>query len=158
VRGQARLEAGDLARIGIRPVRDHASGGTAPVRRDRPPMDLLDLLAEAAWAEPAFRVRMATEATSVIRERGRVVGVAYRTTTGSAGETRAALTVACDRRRSLPRGASGLTGPSCAVWPLRESGGRASRRVTACRPGDPPRGGSAPCEQGRGGGRPGPSR
>ncbi len=68
-----------------------------------PQWDLLDLLAEEARKEPSFSLRMNTEATSFVVERGRVTGVRYRTSDGCTGELRAALTVACDGRGSLAR-------------------------------------------------------
>ncbi|MEV6334971.1 FAD-dependent oxidoreductase [Nocardia vinacea] len=79
-----------------------------------PQWDLLDLLAGAADREPSFRLRMNTEATAVIREDGRVSGVAYRTSDGEPGEIRADLTVACDGRDSVLRGEVGLGSRS---WP-----------------------------------------
>ncbi|MEV7614155.1 FAD-dependent oxidoreductase [Streptomyces sp. NPDC089799] len=68
-----------------------------------PQWDLLDLLADEAAREPSFRLRMDTEATSFLIERGRVNGVRYRTADGCTGELRATLTVACDGRGSLAR-------------------------------------------------------
>lgn len=68
-----------------------------------PQWDLLDLLADEAGKEPSFSLRMSTEATSFIEERGRVTGVGYRTADGRTGELRATLTVACDGRGSLAR-------------------------------------------------------
>ncbi|WP_381354746.1 FAD-dependent oxidoreductase [Streptomyces cinereospinus] len=68
-----------------------------------PQWDLLDLLADEARKEPAFSLRMNTEATSFLVERGRVTGVSYRTADGRTGELRATLTVACDGRGSLAR-------------------------------------------------------
>jgi 2-polyprenyl-6-methoxyphenol hydroxylase-like FAD-dependent oxidoreductase len=68
-----------------------------------PQWDLLDLLADEAAREPSFSVRMSTEATSFLVERGRVMGVRYRTPDGRTGELRATLTVACDGRGSLAR-------------------------------------------------------
>ncbi|WP_079000802.1 FAD-dependent oxidoreductase [Streptomyces sp. AS58] len=68
-----------------------------------PQWDLLDLLADEAAREPAFSLRMNTEATSFLVERGRVTGVSYRTPDGRTGELRATLTVACDGRGSLAR-------------------------------------------------------
>ncbi|MCW7941458.1 hypothetical protein AAW14_04805 [Streptomyces hygroscopicus] len=68
-----------------------------------PQWDLLDLLADEARKEPSFRLRMSTEATSFLVERGRVTGVRYRTSDGRTGELRATLTVACDGRGSLAR-------------------------------------------------------
>ncbi|MFI1335152.1 FAD-dependent oxidoreductase [Streptomyces sp. NPDC020845] len=68
-----------------------------------PQWDLLNLLADEGAREPSFRLRMNTEATSFLMERGRVAGVRYRTADGSTGELRAHLTVACDGRGSLAR-------------------------------------------------------
>ncbi len=68
-----------------------------------PQWDLLDLLADEARREPSFSVRMSTEVTSFVEERGRVAGVRYRTADGRRGELRATLTVACDGRGSLAR-------------------------------------------------------
>lgn len=73
-----------------------------------PQWDLLDLLADEARREPAFSLRMSTEATSFLMERGRVSGVSYRTPDGRTGELRATLTVACDGRGSLARSLPGL--------------------------------------------------
>jgi 2-polyprenyl-6-methoxyphenol hydroxylase-like FAD-dependent oxidoreductase len=68
-----------------------------------PQWDLLDLLADEARREPSFSLRMSTEATSFLVERGRVTGVRYRTPDGRPGALRATLTVACDGRGSLAR-------------------------------------------------------
>ncbi|MFD3558856.1 FAD-dependent oxidoreductase [Streptomyces sp. NPDC058686] len=68
-----------------------------------PQWDFLDLLADEARREPSFSLRMSTEATSYLVERGRVAGVRYRTSDGRTGELRATLTVACDGRGSLAR-------------------------------------------------------
>ncbi|MGW4735780.1 FAD-dependent oxidoreductase [Streptomyces shenzhenensis] len=68
-----------------------------------PQWDLLDLLADEARREPSFQLRMGTEATDFLVERGRVTGVRYRTRDGRQGELRALLTVACDGRGSLAR-------------------------------------------------------
>ncbi|MGG7569605.1 FAD-dependent oxidoreductase [Streptomyces sirii] len=68
-----------------------------------PQWDLLDLLADEARREPSFSVRMSTEATGFLVDRGRVTGVRYRTSDGRTGELRATLTVACDGRGSLAR-------------------------------------------------------
>ncbi|MBU3062691.1 FAD-dependent oxidoreductase [Nocardia sp. NEAU-G5] len=73
-----------------------------------PQWDLLNLLASEADSEPAFQLRMNTEAVDVIRENGRVVGARYRTRDGETGEIRADLTVACDGRSSALRAAAGL--------------------------------------------------
>ena len=68
-----------------------------------PQWDLLNLLADEARREPAFSLRLNTEATAFWQERGRVTGVRYRTADGADGELRATLTVACDGRGSLAR-------------------------------------------------------
>ncbi|MEU9990997.1 FAD-dependent oxidoreductase [Streptomyces sp. NPDC048045] len=86
-----------------------------------PQWDLLDLLAEEARREPAFQLRMNTEATSFLIESGRVTGVRYRTCDGRTGELRALLTVACDGRGSLARSRPelalhGFTCPMDAWW------------------------------------------
>jgi 2-polyprenyl-6-methoxyphenol hydroxylase-like FAD-dependent oxidoreductase len=73
-----------------------------------PQSDLLNLLADAGRVEPSFTLRMGVEVTGLLREHGRVVGVRYRDADGSDGELRAAVTVACDGRRSAVRAASGL--------------------------------------------------
>ncbi|MFD7441339.1 FAD-dependent oxidoreductase [Streptomyces sp. NPDC059909] len=68
-----------------------------------PQWDLLNLLVDEAGREPSFSVRMNTEATGFLQERGRVTGVRYRTSDGRTGTLRAGLTVACDGRGSLAR-------------------------------------------------------
>jgi 2-polyprenyl-6-methoxyphenol hydroxylase-like FAD-dependent oxidoreductase len=68
-----------------------------------PQWDLLNLLADEAQREPSFSLRLNTEATGFLQERGRVTGVRYRTADGTNGELRAILTVACDGRTSLAR-------------------------------------------------------
>ncbi|MGI9163722.1 MAG: FAD-dependent oxidoreductase, partial [Mycobacterium sp.] len=73
-----------------------------------PQWDLLNLLAEAAAVEPTFTLRMNCEATGLLREGDKVVGVRYRSPDGP-GELRAQLTVACDGRTSVLRQAAGLT-------------------------------------------------
>jgi 2-polyprenyl-6-methoxyphenol hydroxylase-like FAD-dependent oxidoreductase len=72
-----------------------------------PQWDLLNLLAEAAGREPAFTLRMRTEATGLVVADGRVIGVRFRGPDG-AGEIPADLTLACDGRASALRRASGL--------------------------------------------------
>jgi 2-polyprenyl-6-methoxyphenol hydroxylase-like FAD-dependent oxidoreductase len=110
-----------------------------------PQRDLLNLLADEARREPSFSVRMSTEATSFLVERGRVTGVRYRTSDGRTGELRATLTVACDGRGSLARslpelGLRRFTCPMDAWWfrlPRREGdprglvGGVGDRFLTA---------------------------
>ncbi|MCV7442730.1 FAD-dependent oxidoreductase [Mycobacterium paraense] len=72
-----------------------------------PQWDLLNLLAEAAKAEPGFTLRMRTEVTGLLRDGGRVAGVRYVGPDGP-GELRAELTVACDGRWSIARREAGL--------------------------------------------------
>ncbi|MFP5068094.1 FAD-dependent oxidoreductase [Pseudonocardia nantongensis] len=73
-----------------------------------PQWDLLDLLADAGRAEPAFHLRMDTDVTGVVREHGRVAGVRYSSADGTEGVLHADLTVACDGRHSVLRAESGL--------------------------------------------------
>lgn len=73
-----------------------------------PQWDLLDLLADAASAEPTFTLRRDTEVTGLIKESGRVRGVRWKATDGTSGELRADLTVGCDGRWSTVREESGL--------------------------------------------------
>jgi 2-polyprenyl-6-methoxyphenol hydroxylase-like FAD-dependent oxidoreductase len=73
-----------------------------------PQWDLLDLLADAAAAEPTFTLRMRCEVTGLLRDGGKVTGVRYQGPDGP-GELRAELTVACDGRWSLARREAGLT-------------------------------------------------
>jgi 2-polyprenyl-6-methoxyphenol hydroxylase-like FAD-dependent oxidoreductase len=80
-----------------------------------PQWDFLDLLADAGRAEPTFTLRMHTEATGLVTEGSRVIGVRYRSADGSSGELRADLTVACDGRRSALRDTAGLRARSFGV-------------------------------------------
>ena len=73
-----------------------------------PQWDLLSLLADAASEEPSFTLRMKTEATGLIRERGAIRGVHTSGPEGD-GELRADLVVACDGRDSVLRRSAGLT-------------------------------------------------
>src|ERR1700757_3036895 len=72
-----------------------------------PQWDLLNLLAEAAKAEPSFTLRMKTEVTGLLREGGKVAGVRCQGPEGRGG-LRAELTVACDGRWSIARREAGL--------------------------------------------------
>lgn len=65
-----------------------------------PQWDLLNLLAEAAAAEPNFTLRMSTEATGLLHESGTITGVRFRDSSGL-GELQAELTVACDGSGSI---------------------------------------------------------
>jgi 2-polyprenyl-6-methoxyphenol hydroxylase-like FAD-dependent oxidoreductase len=80
-----------------------------------PQWDLLDLLADSGRAEPAFTLRMHTEATGLLTEDGAVAGVRYQSADGSTGALRADLTVACDGRHSVLRDAAGLHARSFGV-------------------------------------------
>lgn len=73
-----------------------------------PQWDLLNLLAEAAQAEPGFTLRMRAEVTGLLRDGDRVTGVRYEGVDGP-GELRAELTVACDGRWSIVRQEAGLS-------------------------------------------------
>ncbi|MEV0624018.1 FAD-dependent oxidoreductase [Nonomuraea sp. NPDC050404] len=72
-----------------------------------PQWDLLNLLAEAGRAEPAFTLRLRTEVTGLLRAGDRITGVRYQDPDGD-GELPADLTVACDGRWSLARREAGL--------------------------------------------------
>jgi 2-polyprenyl-6-methoxyphenol hydroxylase-like FAD-dependent oxidoreductase len=72
-----------------------------------PQWDFLDFLAGEAKRSPAFTVRMETEATGLISDAGRVVGVRARGPGGDL-EIRADLVVACDGRNSALRRDAGL--------------------------------------------------
>jgi 2-polyprenyl-6-methoxyphenol hydroxylase-like FAD-dependent oxidoreductase len=80
-----------------------------------PQWDFLEMLAEAGHAEPAFTLRMRTEATGLLTEGGAVMGVRYRSADDTIGELRADLTVACDGRHSVLRDSAGLHARSFGV-------------------------------------------
>ncbi len=95
-----------------------------------PQWDFLDFLASRARQYPSFRLRMRAEATGLVEEGGRVVGVGARTPDGTL-EVRADLVVGADGRHSTVRRAAGLSvqnvgAPMDVLWL------RLSRR-----PGDP---------------------
>ncbi|MEU0543299.1 FAD-dependent oxidoreductase [Nocardia sp. NPDC005978] len=73
-----------------------------------PQWDFLDLLAEAASAEPTFTLRMATEFTGLRVESGRITGAHLRNPDGSTETLDTALVLACDGRDSAARAAAGL--------------------------------------------------
>jgi 2-polyprenyl-6-methoxyphenol hydroxylase-like FAD-dependent oxidoreductase len=79
-----------------------------------PQWDLLNLLAEAAMAEPTFTLRLQHEVTGLLREGSRTTGVRYTSPAGD-GELTADLTVACDGRTSTVRSESGLP---IREWPV----------------------------------------
>lgn len=79
-----------------------------------PQWDLLNLLAQAAEAEPTFTLLLEHEVTGLLRDGTRTTGVRYISPDGG-GELRADLTVACDGRGSVVRAASGLP---VREWPV----------------------------------------
>lgn len=79
-----------------------------------PQWDLLDLLAEAAQAEPTFTLLMQHEVTGLLRTGARTAGVRYTAPAGD-GELHAELTVACDGRGSILRREAGL---KTREWPV----------------------------------------
>ena len=79
-----------------------------------PQWDLLNLLADAARAEPTFTLKMEHEVTGLLRSGNRVSGVRFRSPAGE-GELTADLTVACDGRTSTVRSESGLP---VREWPV----------------------------------------
>jgi 2-polyprenyl-6-methoxyphenol hydroxylase-like FAD-dependent oxidoreductase len=89
---------GDLARLKVR----------YPYIAMVPQWDLLNLLADAASAEPSFTLRMNTEVTDLVRDGGRVHGVRYRSADGTTGAIHADLTIACDGRWSIARARADL--------------------------------------------------
>jgi 2-polyprenyl-6-methoxyphenol hydroxylase-like FAD-dependent oxidoreductase len=79
-----------------------------------PQWDLLNLLAEAAEAEPTFTLLLEHEVTGVLHDGARTTGVRFMSPNGP-GELTADLTVACDGRGSTVRAASGLP---VREWPV----------------------------------------
>jgi 2-polyprenyl-6-methoxyphenol hydroxylase-like FAD-dependent oxidoreductase len=101
-----------------------------------PQWDFLDFLAGCGRRESGYTLLMRTEATGLIEEGGRVVGVRARDDDGEL-EVRADLTVACDGRHSTLREAAGfaptnLGAPIDVLWfrisrrpdDIAETGGR----------------------------------
>jgi 2-polyprenyl-6-methoxyphenol hydroxylase-like FAD-dependent oxidoreductase len=72
-----------------------------------PQWDFLDFIATQAKRYASFQLRMQTEATGLIEERGRVLGVRAKTATGALN-IRADLVIAADGRDSKLRDAAGL--------------------------------------------------
>ncbi|EHR59959.1 FAD-dependent oxidoreductase [Saccharomonospora cyanea] len=96
-----RIVVGDLKRLG-------RFGHPYPYIAITPQWDFLNLLADAAAEEPTFTLRMRSEVTELVKERGQVKGVRYRTEDGTTHTLLADLTVACDGRWSLAREQAGL--------------------------------------------------
>ncbi|MCW0215249.1 MAG: FAD-dependent oxidoreductase [Pseudonocardia sp.] len=81
-----------------------------------PQWDFLDLLADAAAAEPTFTLIRNAEVTGLLRAGGKVTGVRWTDrVSGERHELAAALTVGCDGRRSAVRASSGLRSRSFGV-------------------------------------------
>ena len=85
-----------------------------------PQWDFLNFLADRGKIYPSFHLHMRTEATDLIEEGGRIVGVRASSPDG-AMEIRAALTVACDGRHSTIRACAGfepkeLGAPMDVLW------------------------------------------
>jgi 2-polyprenyl-6-methoxyphenol hydroxylase-like FAD-dependent oxidoreductase len=72
-----------------------------------PQWDFLDFIADKARRYPGFDLRMRTEATGLIEERGRVVGLRARAAGGDI-DVYADLVVGCDGRHSVVRREAGL--------------------------------------------------
>jgi 2-polyprenyl-6-methoxyphenol hydroxylase-like FAD-dependent oxidoreductase len=72
-----------------------------------PQWEFLDFIAEHAKKLPAFSLRMRTEATGLVEEEGRIVGVRGRADDGNF-VVRSGCAVACDGRHSTLRAAAGL--------------------------------------------------
>ncbi|MYR08538.1 FAD-dependent oxidoreductase [Gordonia sp. SID5947] len=74
-----------------------------------PQWDLLDLLADAAAAEPTFTLRRNAELVDLYRDHEKITGAVYLDrSTGVEHRIDATLTVACDGRDSRVRSAAGL--------------------------------------------------
>ncbi len=95
--GPERLLVADFSRLRVH----------APFIAMMPQWDFLNFLAEKAKALPGFRLIMQTEARELLRQRGRITGVAAQTVDGAL-EISAPLTVAADGRSSRMREVAGL--------------------------------------------------
>lgn len=88
-----------------------------------PQWDFLELLADAAQAEPTFTLLRSCEVLGPVYDADRVAGVRYRGDDGVERQMRAVLTVACDGRSSTLRSAAGLVprnfGAPMDVWWFR---------------------------------------
>lgn len=73
-----------------------------------PQRDFLDFLAEQAHSYSTFHLRMQSDATGLIEENGRIVGIRAKTPAGTM-EVRSELVVGADGRNSRVRECAGLT-------------------------------------------------
>jgi 2-polyprenyl-6-methoxyphenol hydroxylase-like FAD-dependent oxidoreductase len=81
-----------------------------------PQWDFLDLVADAAEAEPTFTLRRNAEVVDLLYDGGRVAGVRYSDRTdGTEHEIRAGLTIGCDGRGSAVRAAARMRPRSFGV-------------------------------------------
>lgn len=86
----------------------------APYVAFMPQWDFLNFIAEEARAYPAFHLMMETEATGILTEEKRVIGIQAKTPKGPL-EIRAPLVIAADGRSSTVRKKSGLKKVSTGV-------------------------------------------
>jgi 2-polyprenyl-6-methoxyphenol hydroxylase-like FAD-dependent oxidoreductase len=103
------VDGGEVTLVDLRRLRE-----PHPFIAMVPQWDLLNLLADAAAAEPTFTLKMRHEVTGLLRDGERVTGVRYSTPDGD-GELTADLTVACDGRTSTVRKEAGLP---VREWPV----------------------------------------
>ena len=96
--GEERMRIADLSHLPVR----------APFIAMMPQWDFLDFLASQGKRYPAFTVLMNAEATGLIEEAGRVVGVRA-VVEGTPQEIRADLVVGADGRHSTVRESAGFT-------------------------------------------------
>ena len=96
--GEERVRIADLSHLPVR----------APFIAMMPQWDFLDFLASQGKRYPAFTVLMNAEATGLIEEAGRVVGVRA-VVEGTPQEIRADLVVGADGRHSTVRESAGFT-------------------------------------------------
>jgi 2-polyprenyl-6-methoxyphenol hydroxylase-like FAD-dependent oxidoreductase len=93
-----------------------------------PQWEFLNFLSEQAGQYPGFHLKMQAEATDLLEEKGKVVGVRAKTPAGKL-EVRADLTVGADGRHSLVREHAGLEGVNLGA-PMDVLWMRLSRRAT----------------------------
>jgi len=108
--GEERVVVGDFSHLPVR----------APYIAMMPQWDFLDFLAARGKRHPTFTALMRAEATDLIEEGGRVVGVRA-TVAGASQEIRADLVVGADGRHSVVRARAGfepivLGAPMDVLW------------------------------------------